>query len=1095
MSLPAGAVVQNRYQVVRLLGRGGMAAAYLVEDRLWNVQVALKLLEAPTPELRAAFHFEFGALRGLHHPRLSQVHDYGLLDCELGGGAEMRGTSDELEATTCFYTADYVAGQTLDPFARSSTWPELRAALCDALHALHLLHAVGIRHGDIKPSNILVGTDGRAVLIDLSCAAAVTRSAPPTGVGGSISGTPDYWAPELTAGGVVDERADLFAVGVTLQRLLPMVSTEAPPQVWELAERLTQPKPGDRPAEVDEVLEVLGAEPTLIHPVVAQLSRFAGRYDDLKQASAALEAMLRGEPGPRVLHVLGEEGTGRSGLLREIKWLAQQRCRVIECNPAATSAIDQLIGATESRDPLSAGEDGRKDRLDAVLHLREQVASRLGRPVVWMIDDAEKLEQGQQQQLLALCRVLEPTDGGLVVVSSLPGLAVEAPGLRRIELAPLTRSQIRQWVGDSLAERTWDQLSRLSGGSPATVRALLGQIASGQLSEDELERVTDPRDLSRRSLAVMGELDPATLHALGLLALVDRALPTDACEDLAIVQAALDHLLTLGTIERCLGGWQLLRKAEGASIRQALPPELRTKLHGELADWLSKQVQAVTSGEGSLQGQASASTETAATLAAEQVLHLAHAGRQETAATLLLDRAAWHGAAPLAWWRAGCALAEQDRDTPTVQLVVAQLERAAGHTKAALRRLTRLVTQGTTREESIPLRLELGSCHLELGAAESAKEHLEQVRGQASDPESRAVAAHLLARTALQHGAYRDAARLAQEGLEEGVAMATRADLLETAGVAQSFLGELASARHKLDEAAELLEGLDDPRRLVRSWGNRALLAYNMGDLGTALDRHHQAMELAERHGLSDQLATAALNFGTACHQSGRWADALSSYQRGMRMAVALGQLGNEALLRFNLAKLQADLGLFDRAQATAERCQQLAEQTGIPMLHGAAETVIAEVAAARGAPGRARDHLLAARSRLEQHGSLRDQAEVDIQLAEVLIVAGELTRAAARLDPWKTQLAGAEADDVECRLTLAQARLALAQGRSAEATSLAERATSEAGTLGQHELEAQGQALLVEAWDAQGAPTLADQHGTRARELWERTAAPLPAG
>jgi len=66
---------------------------------------------------------------------------------------------------------------------------------------------------------------------------------------------------------------------------------------------------------------------------------------------------------------------------------------------------------------------------------------------------------------------------------------------------------------------------------------------------------------------------------------------------------------------------------------------------------------------------------------------------------------------------------------------------------------------------------------------------------------------------------------------------------------------------------------------------------------------------LAESASLSDQLATAALNLGTVCHQGGQWAEALTSYERGMRVAVALGQVSTEALLRFNLSKLYLDLG------------------------------------------------------------------------------------------------------------------------------------------------------------------------------------------
>ena len=1099
VTLSPGAVVQDRYQIVRLLGRGGMATAYLVHDQLWDTEVALKLLETPTAQLREAFHFEFGVLRGLHHPRLSQVHDFGVLDSELtskAGSVEDLASpassgSAEVHFNPCFYTSDFVPGTTLDAYARGASWQRASQPLCDALGALRLLHTARFRHGDFKPANVLVDPSGRGVLIDLSCAAALTRHGRMTTGDASISGTPGFLAPEVLSGTQIDERADLYAVGVTLDQMVSVLDAEAPREVHDLARRLTQTNPEKRPADVDEVLEVLGVEPTLIHPAVAIVSRFVGRQAELDAAGNAQTALLDGTAGPRVLHIVGDSGTGRSGLLREIKWRAQQQCRVIECNANAAEAMDRLVTAT-----LDAGEGVTEDGpsaggLAAMLAARESLVGETSRPVVWIVDDADQLEPSQQELLLGLCRVLEPTDSGLLVVSSLPELELPAPGLRRLELGPLTPAQIEHWVGDSLAKRSRAQLAQLSGGSPATLRSVLGQIGSGQLSEEELERVTDRSALSRRRSKIVASLGEAGQRALGLLALLGGVLRSIQIGQLEIPIAALDELVAVGQVECGDGGWKLICGGQIDPITQALPPGLITELHREVAEWLGGQLAQWVASAATEPIPTRATTGEAASLAARQVLHLALADDRRQAAKLLVERANHHGAAPVAWWRAACAVADGCA-TPAVQLATARLEQAAGHPSDALARLSTLLAAQPAAQTSMELHIELGSCHLELGHSKEAKDHLEHVRTDGPNAAQRGRSTYLLARSLLQHGAYGDAARLAEQGLEDDVEPPARADLLETAGVALSFQGDLPGARRRLDEAATLLQGLADPRRSVRAHGNRALVAYNLGDLGAALKDYRSAVALAEQHGLSDLLATAALNLATACHQSGQWADALSLYLRGLRIAVALGQLGNEALIRFNLAKLQADLGLFDRAKGTALGCREIAERAAIPMLDAAAETVCGEVAAAQGQPGRARQHFVAARAGLSQHGSLRDQAEVDIQLAALLIRAEELEQAAALLDQSEAQLQGADAQDVECRLAVARGRLALAHGRSSEAASLAEGAAQIAGRLGQHDLEAECEQLLGQAWAAQGAATLADQHGQRARALWERTAAPL---
>jgi serine/threonine-protein kinase PknK len=1058
--LASGALVHSRYEVLRILGRGGMATAYLVRDHLWDVDVALKLLRASSSELLAALHFEFAVLRELCHPSLCQVHDFSLLE-PLSDAGEYN----------CFYTADSIPGGTLEQLARGASWQQVLRPLCDALSALRLLHRAGIRHGDFKPTNILVRPDGSGVLIDLGCAR-------PVGVDGSgkVSGTVEFMAPELLSGEPADHRADLFALGVTLRQVGQSCAEGPPRPVKQLGLRLVRPDPRQRPADVDEVLEALGVAPTFQAAVPDGMGKLVGRAKPLAQARSALQALVGSNPSCRLLHLSGGEGVGKSRLLREIKWEAQHDCRVLETNTARPGAITELLRRLADL-PEGSG-------LDALLAVRERFSSERERPTVLLIDDAHRLEQNERELLLALTRSLGPSDPLLVVTSSLPEQTWDSPNALCIELGPLRERDVHEWLGRSLPERVRASLHSLSGGIPAALHAVLAQLASGAISQQQLTQKRARRvPLSRRRRELLSTLGEAEQSALGMVAILGRPISGTSLQQLGVNAGALDSLLVQGLLGRDAAVYKLSCPGESEQLLESLDSHLVRQLHLRAQSWLSEQVQQLSAGD-----------PRRSELNARRVGHLALGGQVEQARSLLLESSPQHEVSPLAWWQASETLASVS-DDPELALQTAALERCAGRASAAKARLTKLLGQPHPASLESRLHLELGLCHLKLGEAESARQQLDAALESAPDAQLGSRVRAVLAQSLTKQGSYREALQLADEALAAATEPVVCADLQQTAGVALSFLGRPHEAQERLQQALALLRSVDHPRRLVRTQGTQGLVAYEVGDLAAATEHYREALELAERHELSDQVATAALNYGTVCHQRADWASALSAYERGLLTAAALGQTSTEALLRFDLAKLYADLGQFERAELAVDRCQKLAGSVGLPLVAAEAEAVKGEIRAAQDQVEGARACWEQARQQFGEHESVRESTEVGVHLAELALASGDVDGCDDLLDECQRHLATLDARDVKLRWSLARVRLLLARSQPREAATEAEAALHQAHEIGLGEAEAEAQMLLAQAWDALASPFLANKYRAAAREIWERAAASLAVG
>ncbi len=265
----AGRILQNRYHLQSLLGQGGMGAVYRAWDARLEVPVAVKEM-VPQPgldpqtlaHLRAQFRQEALTLARLSHLHLVRVTDF----FEEGGNA--------------YLVMDFVQGQSLaDLIAARGPLPEAQVLewARQLLDALAYCHRQGVIHRDIKPQNVIIRPDGKAVLVDFGLVKLWDPRDPRTRTALRGMGTPEYAPPEqYDAAGHTDPRSDLYSLGATLYHAL---TGQAPPTATA---RVAHPQsfrplralaPGVSPRTEAAVLRALELSADARWPDAAEMAR------------------------------------------------------------------------------------------------------------------------------------------------------------------------------------------------------------------------------------------------------------------------------------------------------------------------------------------------------------------------------------------------------------------------------------------------------------------------------------------------------------------------------------------------------------------------------------------------------------------------------------------------------------------------------------------------------------------------------------------------------------------------------------------------------------------------------------------------------
>jgi hypothetical protein len=291
VNLEAGTKLDH-YEVVALIGAGGMGEVYRARDSRLGRDVAVKLLPAQLrsdPARLRRFEKEARTAGALNHPGLLSVFDFGVHDC----GPYL--VTELLEGTTL---ADKLRSGRLTVRKAIDYATQIALALASA-------HDAGVVHRDIKPGNLFVTTDDRVKILDFGIAKALEQPVEPAAstmtanqdtAEGAILGTAGYMAPEQVRGVALDHRADIFALGVVLYEML---SGTAPFSKERPIDRALATLNDDPPSLVASRPEISGPVDLIVRRCIEKDR--AQRFQSARDLAFALQALANDSgAAPRV---------------------------------------------------------------------------------------------------------------------------------------------------------------------------------------------------------------------------------------------------------------------------------------------------------------------------------------------------------------------------------------------------------------------------------------------------------------------------------------------------------------------------------------------------------------------------------------------------------------------------------------------------------------------------------------------------------------------------------------------------------------------------------------------------------------------------
>ncbi len=535
-----GELIENRYRVLDVIGKGGMGTLYRVSDETQgNEIVALKMLRlrdtGERPEQVKHFQREFQLLTQLRHPNLVSVHDYGITP-----------------EGQLYFTMEWIEGRDLEPQGRRMDIETSVPIIVQVCRAVAYLHNRGVIHGDLKLANVLMSDDasGQVKIVDFGIA--LEMRSPEARAPYYSHG---YSAPEMKEPRPIDHRADLYSLGAMWYALLVgeppifMFGAERMIQfslneVLEAREqisaalgaviaRLLATSPEGRYTSANEVIEAVneimgsayGLETRETASSYALRTRFVNREAEIEVLQALWE-QAKSDEGQLVL-LSGESGVGKSRLLGELEVQAElEGARVVwgqcvesggdayhpwrevlrvlvryvegmdkgamqQTGPVLAALLPKLWERDYMRElapPADLKPQAARQRLNGAIVRVLQAAAGL-RPTVIVIENAHWADEATLEMLRFLARI--PVSRGLLVciiyrsdeiATEHPLVSLTGEQVQRISLQTLspevTSDLVRSMLGlERLPDLLTERVQRTTGGNAFFVQELIRSLA------------------------------------------------------------------------------------------------------------------------------------------------------------------------------------------------------------------------------------------------------------------------------------------------------------------------------------------------------------------------------------------------------------------------------------------------------------------------------------------------------------------------------------------------------------------------------------------------------------------------------------------
>lgn len=1003
-----GQLLAGRFQVLGLLGTGGMGEVYAAEDLELHERVALKTIRGDLGDPRAANDFlrEIHLARRVTHANVCRIFDlFHHIDPHTG-------------ADVAFLSMELLAGDTLSQSMRRQgrTRPADALPLLKQLAAgLDAAHARGIVHRDFKPGNVILvsadapGSSPRAVITDfgLARAEAGDESGHTLGNTGVIVGTPAYMAPEQVTGGALGPAADVYALGVVVYELVTGQTPFGSESVLATAvKRLTEAPPAPR-SLVPELSSVWEAA------ILRCLEREPARR--FPSAGAFVAALEQPEPRARAAYWWAA-ALAVAGALSFVGWRASAP------GTSAPAAAPTLPAA-------SPGPSVAKRRAVAVLGFRnlsnrsesawvstaleEMLSSELAAGGTLRLVSGENVARARLDLGLAatdslageaLARVRRSLSSDLVVLGSYLALGDKAQGRLRLDLR-VQDVQSGEALETLIENGTEADLPALVSRCGERLRAALG---AGELSASDAKA-------ARAAFAANPVAARAYAEGLSRLRRYDASGARDRLTEAAAVapRQALVHAALADA-------WELLgyqgRALDEARRALTLSSELARE-HRLLVEARYKERAFDWAG----------AVETYRTLwgffpdsldyGLRFVEALVNAGRAAATADVLA--ALRRLPAPdsedaridIAEARAATSLSEFQRAASAAD----RAARKGRHTGA------RVIVAEARLQQAWAL-FQLGQSQQVLTSATEAERLFEEAGNRSGAANAVQLRAHVLW---MQQGNLAGAERLYAAAVDVYRSAGNRRGMVQalsnSAGL-RSEQGDLRAARRVSEETLPVFREIGDKLGEVAALNNLAGLLLQMGDLRAASKSREQALALSRAIDHRSGVAQALHTFGSASRMAGDLSAARGYYDQALKLRIELDDPDGAAATRIELARLALDDGRADEAVQALEAVLSAGAALGVDRLaHGAAALTQALLAA-----GRTSDAATQARQNTQRAGGLGPFTRIAVELAGAEVEARVGVRQAGleRLAVVLTEARRSGQVDVEFEARRARVRL-----------------------------------------------------------------------